>query len=131
MDIFVKAIAGVLIAVVLCLALNQKGKEISILLALGVCVMVAVSAFAYIRPVLNFFSTLQSTIGLDNDLLNILLKVVGVGILGEIASLVCADAGQASLGKVVQLLTTGTILWISLPLFTQILTLIEEILNSV
>ena len=79
----------------------------------------------------SFFANLQRLIGLDNDLLNILLKAVGVAVMGEIAVLVCSDAGQASLGKAVQLLTSAVILWISLPLYTQILTLIEELLTGI
>ena len=51
--------------------------------------------------------------------------------MGEIAGLVCSDAGQASLAKAVSLLTAAVILWISLPLYSQILTLIEELLTSI
>ena len=131
MDIFIRAIAGVLVAVLLCLSLSQKGKEISILLALLVCVMVVTAGFTYLRPVLSFFSRLEDLIGLNNGLLNILLKAVGVSLLTEIAVLICSDAGQASLGKAIQILASAVILWISLPLFEQVLTLIEEILHSV
>jgi hypothetical protein len=80
--------------------------------------------------VLDFFAQLQSLIGLDNDLLNVLLKAVGVGLIGEIAGLICADGGQAALGKAVQILTSGIILWVSLPLYSQILKLVEELLSG-
>ena len=131
MDIYVKAIACALIGVVLCLCLYGKGKEISLLLAMLICVMVIGVGFSYLSSVFSFFGKLQQMIGLDNDLLNILLKAVGVAIMGEIAIMVCSDAGQASLGKAVQLLTSAVILWISLPLYTQILTLIEELLTGI
>ena len=131
MDIYVKAIACALIGVVLCLCLYGKGKEISLLLSMLICVMVIGVGFSYLSSVFSFFANLQRLIGLDNDLLNILLKAVGVAVMGEIAVLVCSDAGQASLGKTVQLLTSAVILWISLPLYTQILTLIEELLTGI
>lgn len=131
MDLYVKTIACVLIGVVLCLCLNGKGKEISLVLALLICVTVIGAGFSYLSTVLSFFGRLQQLIGLDNDLLRILLKAVGVAIMGEIAGLICADAGQASLGKAVQLLTSAVILWISLPLYTQILSLIEELLTGI
>ena len=131
MDIYVKAIACALIGVVLCLCLYGKGKEISLLLSMLICVMVIGVGFSYLSSVFSFFANLQRLIGLDNDLLNILLKAVGVAVMGEIAVLVCSDAGQASLGKAVQLLTSAVILWISLPLYTQILTLIEELLTVI
>ncbi len=131
MDLYVKAIVFVLIGVVLCLCLYGKGKEISLLLALLICVLVVGAGLSYLSSVLSFFGRLQQLIGLDNDLLNILLKAVGVGIMGQVAELICNDAGQASLGKAVQLLTCAVILWISLPLYTQILSLIEELLTGV
>lgn len=131
MDIYVKAIACALVGVVLCLCLYGKGKEISLLLSMLICVMVIGVGFSYLSSVFSFFANLQRLIGLDNDLLNILLKAVGVAVMGEIAVLVCSDAGQASLGKAVQLLTSAVILWISLPLYTQILTLIEELLTGI
>ena len=68
MDIFIRAIAGVLVAVLLCLSPSQKGKEISILLALLVCVMVVTAGFTYLRPVPSFFSRLEDLIGLNNGL---------------------------------------------------------------
>ena len=131
MDIYVKAIACALVGVVLCLCLYGKGKEISLVLSMLICVMVIGVGFSYLSSVFSFFANLQRLIGLDNDLLNILLKAVGVAVMGEIAVLVCSDAGQASLGKAVQLLTSAVILWISLPLYTQILTLIEELLTGI
>lgn len=131
MDLYVKAIAGVLIALMLCLALGSKGKEITVLLALAVCVMAIAAGFSYLSSVLDFFAQLQNLIGLDNHLLNILLKAVGVGLMGEIAGLICADGGQATLGRAVQILTSAVILWISLPLYTEILTLIQELLEGI
>ncbi len=131
MDLYVKAIAGVLIALMLCLALGNKGKEITVLLALMVCVMAVAAGFSYLSSVLDFFAQLQNLIGLDNHLLNILLKAVGVGLMGEIAGLICADGGQATLGRAVQILTSAVILWISLPLYTEILSLIRNLLEGI
>jgi hypothetical protein len=130
MDIYLKAIGGVLVALMLCLALGNRGKEFAVLLALMVSAMVIMAGLSYFSSVLDFFAQLQSLIGLDNDLLNVLLKAVGVGLIGEIAGLICADGGQAALGKAVQILTSGIILWVSLPLYSQILKLVEELLSG-
>jgi hypothetical protein len=130
MDIYLKAIGGVLVALMLCLALGNRGKEFAVLLALMVSAMVIMAGLSYFSSVLDFFAQLQSLIGLDNDLLNVLLRAVGVGLIGEIAGLICADGGQAALGKALQILTSGVILWVSLPLYSQILKLVEELLSG-
>ncbi len=131
MELYLKAIAGALIALLLCLTIGSRGKEISLLLSLLVCAMVVAVGMSYLGSVIKFFTRLQDLIGLDNNLLSILLKAVGVGLIGEIAGMICSDSGQAALGKGVQILTAAVILWIALPLYTQILDIIEELLKGV
>jgi len=100
-------------------------------LSLLVCAMVVSVGMSYLSAVIKFFSRLQMTIGLNIDLLNILLKAAGIGLVGEIAGLICSDSGQAALGKAVHILTSAVILWIALPLYTQILDIIEELLKGI
>lgn len=131
MDDFVKCAAGILIAVVLILTISKQEKDISILLIISVCCMVLVVAAAYLQPVIDFLRQLQSIGQLDSESITILLKCVGVGLLAEITCLICADSGNASLGKALQLLATATILWISLPLLSELMELIDKILGAV
>lgn len=63
-------------------------------------------------------------------MLGILLKAVGIGLVSEIAGLVCTDAGNGSLGKTLQMLGSAVILYLSLPIFTAMLELIREILRE-
>ncbi|MBE6943557.1 MAG: hypothetical protein E7453_04760 [Ruminococcaceae bacterium] len=131
MELYLKAIAGALITLLLCLTLSGRSKESSLLLSLLVCAMVVSVGMSYLSAVIKFFSRLQMTIGLNIDLLNILLKAAGIGLVGEIAGLICSDSGQAALGKAVHILTSAVILWIALPLYTQILDIIEELLKGI
>ena len=59
-----------------------------------------------------------------------LLKVTGIGMVTEIAALVCKDAGNESMGKSMQLLGTATILWLSMPLLTALIELLQKILGE-
>ena len=78
-----------------------------------------------------FVQQLQSVGNLDSEMLSVLLKVVGTALIGEIAALVCTDAGNTAMGKALQILTVATILWLSLPMFTALLELVETILGKV
>lgn len=131
MDTFVKATAGVLITVVLGLTLAKQGKDISLLLTVAVCCMILSAAMTYLQPVVSFLTKLQSVGNLDQELVTILMKAAGIGLLAEIVGLVCADAGNASLGKGIQLLATSVILWLSTPLFEQLIELVEDILGAI
>lgn len=131
MGYFWKATAAVLIAVILSLALEKQGKDFSVILTLAVCGMVASAAFLYLEPVLDFLWELEAMADLREDMLGILLKAVGIGLVAELASVICTDGGNASLGKQMQLLGSAVILYISLPVFRSLLQLIQRILGEV
>ena len=131
MDTFVKVTAGVLIALVLYIILEKQGKDLSAMLTIGVCCMVMAACAVFWEPVIGLFRHLQSVARLDEDMVEILLKSVGIGLLGEITALICADGGNAAMGKSVQLLASAVILWISVPLFTALIELVESVLGNV
>lgn len=128
---FWQGAAAVLLAVVLVLALGKQGKEAGLLLTLAVCCMLGVLALSYLEPVVALVHRLQDMTGLDSEMLQILLKAVGIGIIGEIVGLICTDAGNAALGKALQLLSAAVILWLSIPLINALLELLQEMLGEV
>ena len=131
MNVFVKAAAGVLVALILHLILTRQGKDFSVLLTVAVCCMMAAAAMEHLEPVIAFFEKLQTLGQLDSSMMTIILRAVGIGLLAEIVGLVCSDAGNAALGKTLQILASAVILWMSVPLFTSLIELVEEILVSV
>ena len=131
MDIFLKAAAGVLITSVICLTLAKQGKDISSVLGICVCCMVLGAAMGFLRPVVAFITRLQTLGNLNSETVEILLKCVGIGFVAEMAGLICADAGNASLGKTLQIFASVLILCIALPLLDSLLELVESILSAV
>lgn len=130
MDSFVKIVALSLITVILCLVLSRQNKDVALILSIAACVMAACVGFSYLRPVLDFFDNLSDFTQLDPNMLSVLLKASGVGILGELTALLCADAGNAAIGKTVQLVSVMVILWISLPLYEGLLELIQRVMEG-
>lgn len=131
MQTFIKAIAGALIALVLILVLDKQDKHIGILLALAVSCMVLAGCVQFLDPILAFAGHIQKIASLDTELLSVIIKAVGIGFLGEIASLICIDAGNAAIGKALQYLTTVIILWLSIPLFNTLIELVEKIMVDI
>lgn len=129
MALFWKAVAGVLISLVLGLAMD-KSKDFRLMLSLAACTMVSILALTYLEPVLEFLRELETVSQLQEDMLTILLKAAGIGLVAEISGTVCADAGNASLGKTLQLLGAGVILTLSLPILRTMLDLIQKILGE-
>jgi stage III sporulation protein AD len=130
MDAFLQCCGAVLVSVVLILSLGGKGKEFAALLALFGCCFTLLTATRYLEPVIGFVKTLVRLGKLDDALVTTLLKAVGIGILSELSALICTDAGNGGLGKALQILGTSVILWLSIPLFTMVLELIQALLGE-
>ena len=131
MKVYLHCVGAVLIGLIVILALGSKGKEFSVLLAVGVCAMGCIALLVYLEPVIGFIRQLEQVGGLDSPVMKILLKAVGVGLISEVGALLCADSGNGSLGKLLQLLGSSVVLWLSLPLFTMLLELIQELLGGI
>lgn len=131
MRIFLQACAGVLLAVFLILAQGNQRKDMGALLSMAGCCLVALAALWYLEPVVDFLRRLETMGRFNSQMIQILMKIAGIGILTEIVTLVCNDAGNSSMGKSVQLLGSVVILWLSLPVFTMLLDLLQEILGDI
>ena len=131
MGTYFQIIAGALIAVVLGLTVGKLGKELSILLGIAVCCMVLIAAVNYLNPVMELISTLQSVGNLDSQWVAIMLKAAGIGLISELASLICADSGNAALGKAIHVLACAAVLWLSIPLMNALISLIQKLLGEV
>ena len=103
MEGFLQAFAAVLLAVILGLVLAKQSKDWAVLLTTGVSCMVLAVGAVYLQPVLDFVRELQTLSGLDPQMLTVVLKAVGIGLISEIAALICLDAGNAALGKGIQI----------------------------
>ena len=130
MHIFLRATAAVLVAVIMFIVIGKNNKEIALLLTVCVCCMVGAAIGVFLEPVVEFAGQLREVGNLDSDQFEILLKVVGIGFLAEVTALICSDAGNAALGKILQLLSGCVILWLSVPLLSSLLTLIQRILGE-
>lgn len=131
MNIFWKTAAGVLTALIVWINLNKSNKDISVLMSMAVCAMAVIGAAAFLRPIVDFIKKIQSVGNLDIGLVSVVLKVVGIGIVTEIASLICKDAGNESMGKTLQFVSAAAVLWMSIPVFDKLLSLLDRILGAV
>ena len=131
MDLFLKCCGAGLVTVIISLTLDKKGKEMGILLTMAGCCLICMGALSFLEPVMGYLDKLETMGALNGELMGILLKGAGIGLLTEIAVLICADAGNSALGKSIQIMGSGVILWLSIPLFQALLDLLQRILGDV
>ena len=107
MERFLQAAALAMVAAVLAVVLQKQSKEISVLLVMACSAVILALA----------------------DMVTILLKTAGVGLLAELAAAVCEDAGEGTLGKVARLCGSAAALYLALPLLTAVLDMLREMLK--
>lgn len=131
MERFWQVSAGILLTVVLGIVLSKQNRDMAMLLTMAACCMAVAVAASYLQPVISFIRQLQTVGQLDSDMLQILLKAVGIGIVAEIAGLICSDSGNGALGKTIQLLAAAAVLWLALPLMQSLLEMVQKIVGEV
>lgn len=131
MEVYFKTIGGALIALILCMTLSGTEKNYAILLGILTCCMILGVVMVFLEPIITFLMSLEAMISLDLELLEILLKAVGIGMIGELAAMICTDCGNNAIGKSLQLLTTLLILWLSMPLLQTLIDIIRQILEAI
>ena len=131
MNIFLKAVACVLTAVILWLCVNRDNKGISVLLTLAVCTMIFSICSYFLQPIIDFIYQLKVLGELDEALLSVILKVVGIGLITEISTTICKDSGNESMGKSLQILSSAAVIWLSIPVFEHLISLLDKILGKI
>lgn len=131
MTLFLKAAALAMVSAILCMVVGKQEKDFSLMISIAACTMIVAAAGKYLEPVFTFIQRLEALGNLKGDMLKILTRVLGIGIISEIASMVCTDAGNATLSKTIQLLGSAVILYLSIPMFTSLIDMIEEILGAI
>ncbi len=131
MERFFQAAAGVMAAIIMWIILSKQGKEYALLLSICACTLILLVMFRFLEPVIDLLMQLQNLGNLQPEWLEIMLKAVGIGLIAEMGALICNDAGNAALGKTLQILGAVAVLWLSIPLMNSLIDLLEQILGDV
>ena len=120
--------AILLTATLLTVVLKKQSPELSLVLTLAACTVCSGLLLSFLKPILTLAASLAARAELADKLIAPLWKCLGLGLLTELSSAVCADAGQTALAKLAELGGSLLCLVVSLPLLQAVLALIEELL---
>lgn len=101
--------------------LKKYCPEISVMAAIAGGIIILVSVLSKISPLIGEINELISLSGLDPQYAEILLKTIGVCMIGKFTSEFCNDNGYSSLGSKVEFASKISVILISLPLYQTIL----------
>lgn len=127
MEIF-KIIAVALITVIMILIIKPTKPELAIFLGLAGSIIIFLMVINMLSGIFSFFNTVVEKTGINNNLFNILLKIIGVGYITEFCASICNDSGNSGMGEKILFAGKVTILLLALPIFESILKIIMSLL---
>ena len=123
-----KIIAICLIGAVLTLLLEKSHPELAILLALSVCAGLLLFGLSRLGTVLSALKQLAQAGGLSSDLLQPLVKTVGIALVTRTSAELCRDAKQGAMASVVEMAGAFCAIIVSLPLLGAVWELLRGML---
>ena len=127
MDIF-KILAIAVLTCVASLIVKQVKPDFANLVSLAGGVVILLLLINYISNILDVFRDLIDKANLSPTLFSSVLKIVGIGYLTEFTANLCQDTGNSSLASKVGLAGKIIILFLALPIITNLLDVIMGIL---
>ena len=130
MDEFIQIVVLALTAMAAISALKKRAGEFSLLVT-AVCIgALGIFAVTRMEPVLELLRRLEKLTGINRAILSPAIKAALVGILTNVASGVCSDCGEGGVARMVELCGTVMALYLSAPLVTAVLELLDGLLGG-
>ena len=120
---FVTAISAIL--------LKSTKPELSFAVTVTGIIVILLFIVDSLQGVLGVFSSIAQATGVENGLIKILLKIVGVGYLTEFGAGILNDFGSQAVADKIVLGGKITVVILSLPIFQGLLQLVNEFIRLV
>ena len=128
MDLIIKLTASAIISAVLVVLLQKTAPANALVLSIAALVMIALVSVSFLEPILVFFRKLESVCGVSSVYAEPMIKCLLVSVITRIGTSFCKDAGQTGIASVLELSGTLLSVWIAIPLFEALLTMLEELI---
>ena len=120
---FVTAIAAIL--------LRSTKPELSFAVTVTGIIIILLFILDFMQNTLAVFKMIAELTGIENDLLRILIKIVGVGYLTEFGAGILNDFGSSAVADKVIVGGKITIVLLALPVFEALLQMVRSLLQFV
>ncbi len=103
--------------------------EYGILISIAGCIFIFIYSIRGLKNIIELLEHITSLGNVGTEYIKILLKILGITFISEISSDIAKDCGYAALSNQIQIFGKMSILLISLPIFSEIISLIGTLLS--
>ena len=127
----IKIIGVAFVTALTALLLRSTKPELSFAVTVTGVIVILLFIVDYMKATLGFLTEISGMTGLDNGLIKILLKIVGIGYLTEFSAGILNDFGSNAVADKVILGGKLTMLFLAIPVIKTLLQLMKGFLGLV
>ncbi len=122
------AVLGISIIFLTMMAGSIK-REYAIAVTVGATVLLALYGVSSLKSIIERIAELQESIGVGEEYLTILLKMVGIAYLTQLVVSICRDAGNGAVAAQINMVGKISMLLVSFPVLEALLKTVGEMLR--
>lgn len=126
MELFAIGICA-LCAVLFAALVQKTNKEYALLISLGTAAVLLLFLLERAGPVLQQVENLAASGPLEGEAVGLMLRAVGITVVGQVVARLCKDAGESALAYTVELAARAAVLAAALPALGRLLKYLGEI----
>jgi stage III sporulation protein AD len=120
MDIILKIIGVAFIGAVISIVLRKNSPEFSILITIATGLVIIYIIYDSLIYVVDSFNYIVSKTSVDSEILSVIIKICGIGIVSEYFCNIIEDAGEIAIAKKAQMATKVVIFVLTIPLIIKV-----------
>lgn len=126
MELFAIGICA-LCAVLFAALVQKTNKEYALLISLGTAAVLLLFLLERAGPVFQQVEDLAVSGPLEGEAVGLMLRAVGITVVGQVVARLCKDAGESALAYTVELAARAAVLAAALPALGRLLKYLGEI----
>ncbi|MCC8192987.1 MAG: stage III sporulation AC/AD family protein [Ruminococcus sp.] len=118
-----------IVACAVCKLLEKEAHEFSFIITASVAVLIMIILVSNVSDITKTVESLLNKISIDKEFSEILFKSIGVCFITSLSSDLCKDCGESAMASNVKMFGRITVLLLAMPLYSSVISLIDEMLG--
>lgn len=128
MDEIIKIVGIGLISLIIIIIIRQYKPEFAIYVSIISGIIILYFIMDKLEGIINLLKNISYKSGINNQFLEILLKITGIAILSEFAINLCKDSGEGAIASKIEIGTKILVISMSIPILSNLLEIITDLI---
>ena len=124
----IKITSIALIALIIIILLKQYKPEFAIYISILTGILIIFLVMDKFTGIIELIKTISNKSNINNQFIEILLKITGIALLSEFAVSICKDSGETAIASKIEIGTKVIVISMSIPIISSLLEIILKIL---